>query len=102
MGIGQKLQDFSGSVQNSAKNASISLAATILKVITAIMISLTVALIGQEVFAYETFAFSFVMIVISSAIWKLMQHWGLGAVLLFDLFCVLVATLLRMYILLAP
>jgi hypothetical protein len=73
-----------------------------LKLATGLLVALTIALIGQEMMGYGTFAFVFLMIVVTAGLLKIMSSWRLSAVLLFDLFCVLVALLLRLYIQVAP
>lgn len=102
MGISDKMSQFAGQVQDGVKNTSKSLAAIALKVLTGFMVGLTMALVGQEVFHFGTILFIFMMLVVGIALYRLMASWNLGAVLIFDLICVLVALLLRMYILVAP
>lgn len=102
MGITDKFSQFAGQMQDGVKNTSVSAFAIFLKVVTAFMVSLTLALIGQEMMNYGSFAFIFMMVVVIGLLWKLMSKWTVGAVLLFDLFCVLVALLLRLYIQVAP
>ena len=102
MGVTDKMNKIIGSVQTGAKNTSVSLFLLSLKGITAFFIALTLAMIGQELMAYGTPSFVFVMIVAISALARVMSKWAVGAVLIFDLICILVALLLRMYILIAP
>lgn len=102
MGITDKLNHFFGSVQTGAKNTSVSLFLVSLKVITAFVLALTFSMVGQELSNYGTLSFVFVMVVVLSIFLKIMSKWNLGAVLVFDLICFLIALLLRMYILVAP
>lgn len=102
MGLTDKFSQIAGNVQEGVKNSSVSLFNIILKILTGFMIGLTFALIGQEMMTYGTFAFVFIMVVTTGAIFKFLSTWSVGQVLLFDLFCVLVALLLRMYIIVAP
>lgn len=63
---------------------------------------LTLALIGQEIIGYETISFSLVIVVVTTAFLRAARRWNLMGVLIFDLICVLIGMLLRMYILIAP
>jgi hypothetical protein len=102
MGISNKVNQFVSSVQIGAKNTSFSLFNWILKGVTAFLVGLTMAMIGQEFISYGTFSFVFVMVVVIATLMKIIKRWSVGAVLIFDLICVLVALLLRMYIIVAP
>jgi hypothetical protein len=84
------------------KNASISIFAISLKLITGFLIGLTFSLIGQELMSYGSFSFVLMMVVTMGLVYRLLQSWTVSAVLVFDLICVLMALLLRMYILIAP
>jgi len=89
-------------ITDKIKNTSTSALSVALKLVTALAVALTIALIGQEMMSYGTVAFIFLMIVVVGGLVKLMSSWRVGAVLLFDLFCILVALLLRLYIQVAP
>jgi hypothetical protein len=102
MGITDKFSQFAGQVQDGVKNTSTSVFLIMLKLLTALGVGLTISLIGQEMMNYGNFAFVFLMVVVVGGLLKLMSSWRLGAVLLFDLFCILVALLLRLYIQIAP
>ncbi len=102
MGITDKMNQLVSSVHTGAKNASSSVFLWALKVVTAFVVALTLAMVGQELTSYGALAFVFVLILAGAALIKIMNTWSVGAVLIFDLICVLVALLLRMYILIAP
>ena len=102
MGITQKVSQIAGQVQDGVKNSSKSLAGLTLKVLTSFLFALTIALIAQEMMAFGTLMFIFLMIVVGGALFRLFANWTLWSVVIFDLFLVLVALLLRMYILVAP
>jgi ABC-type uncharacterized transport system permease subunit len=102
MGISERMSQVAGQIQGGIKNSSKSIAAVILKVATGFVVGLTAALIGQEIFAFGTILFVFTMVVVGLLLYRVMGNWTLGAVLVFDLICVLVSLLLRMYILVAP
>lgn len=102
MGITGKVGELAGKFQDGVKASSVSIVGMILKVITAVVLSLTLTLIFQEAMGFGDFSFVFLMIIFSTGIFKLMAKWGTGSVLIFDLVCVLIGMLLRMYILIAP
>lgn len=102
MGFGTKMNSFATNMQNGAKSSSVSLFHIFLRLITGLILGLTLALIGQEFFGYETFGLLFVIVVVVGAITKALSTWSISKILIFDLICVLVGMLLRMYILVAP
>lgn len=102
MGITDRVSQFAGQVQDGVKNTSVSLFGLALKFVTAFFFAMTVALIGQELMGSGNFTFVFTMVVVMGLIFKLIGKWNVGAVLLFDLFCVLVALLLKLYLQVAP
>lgn len=102
MGIGEKMRGFATSAQDGVKSSTMSLLHVFLRLITGIFLGLVLSLIGQELMGYGTFAMLFVMVVVVGLIMKFMGGWSFGKILIFDLICILVAMLLRMYILVAP
>lgn len=102
VGVADKLKGFSTNVQEGAKNSSISLIGMTLRVLTGFMLGLTLGLIGQEVLGYGSMSLIFMMVVVMGLVVKTTSGWNIGKILIFDLFLVLVAMLLRMYILIAP
>lgn len=102
MGISDKMQGFSTNVQDGVKTSSVSLICLTLRVLTGFMLGLTLALIGQELIGYGTLALVFMMVVVMGLVLKTTSGWNIGKILILDLILVLVAMLLRMYILVAP
>ena len=102
MGITKQFSKISTNIQDGVKTGSISLLKIFTLVLSGFFIALTFALIGQEIMQYGTISFCFVFIVFFSLTSKGLSKLQLGHILLFDLFCILVALLLRMYILVAP
>ncbi len=102
MGLGDRMKGLAGNMQDGVKSSSLSLFNLCLRLVTGFMLGLTIALIGQELIGYGTFALLFCIVVVTSAITKILSGWAIGHILIFDLICVLVAMLLRMYILVAP
>ncbi|MGE0762878.1 MAG: hypothetical protein AB7N80_06340 [Bdellovibrionales bacterium] len=96
--MGQMLED----LQYRLKTSSSSLALIFFKMISGVALGLTVALIGQEIIDYGNFAFIFVIVATTGAFFRVAKKWQFIGVAVFDLICVLIGLLLRMYILVAP
>jgi hypothetical protein len=102
VGLTDKVSQLADSVQDGVKKTSTSLLTLTLKLFSVAILGLTFALIGQEIAGYATFMFIFVGIVVATLFFKIIQSLTLSQVFLFDLFCILVGLVLRMYILIAP
>lgn len=102
MGIGDKMRGMATNVQDGVKSTSISLFHIFLRLVTGFFLGLTLSLIGQQLMGYGTFALLFVIVMIMAAVYKISSSWTISKILIFDLICVLVGMLLRMYILVAP
>ena len=89
-------------MQNNLKKSSGSVFNFVLKVLSGALIGLTLALIGQEVFKFGNFLFVFVIMMTTSVFLVVSRKWTTMVVFIFNLFCVLLALLLRMYALVAP
>ena len=72
------------------------------KIATGLMLGLTFALIGDQVIDYGWFSFMLVIVAITAALFKIMRSWTWLNVAIFNLICVLIGLVLRMYILIAP
>ena len=102
MSIGDRMRGLASGAQEGVKTTSISLLHFSLRFLTGIFLGLVLALIGQELLGYGLFSLLLVMVVTLAASLKILATWGIGQILIFDLICVLVGMLLRMYILVAP
>lgn len=102
MGISGKIGEFASQVQDGMKASSVSLLGLTVKTITAFVLGMTFAMIGQEILGYQTLSFVFIFVIVAAVVFRFTAKWTAGAVLIFDLICVLVGLLLRMYILWAP
>ena len=88
--------------QERFKTSSNALALLAFKLITGLFLGLTLALIGQQIIDYGWFSFWLVLLVTTGALMKISRSWTWMHMLIFNLICVLVGLLLRMYILIAP
>lgn len=100
--MGLKMDYLVNNMQSRMKSSSIGILTTIFKLFSGFILGLTFALIGQVMVNYGDLAFFMVIVVFAGVFMKISKNWRFFGVLLFDLFCVLVGMLLRMYILIAP
>ncbi len=101
MGISDRMRGIATSAQDGVKSSTISFFHLTLRFVTGILLGLVLSLVGQELIGYGTFAVLFVVVVVLGLIMRFLATWSIGQILIFDLICVLVAMLLRMYILVA-
>ena len=89
-------------IQGKIKDSSRGLGLLLARVVSGLLIGLTIALIFKQLTSIGHFVFTFIIVLSVGAFISLSQKWRFTGVLLFNLFCVMTAMLLRMYILLAP
>lgn len=89
-------------VQYRFKNSSFSFLTFAVKLFSGMVLGLTLSLIGQEIIGYQDFAFFFVIVLFTGVFLKIAKKWQLLGVVIFDVFCILIGTLLKMYIMIAP
>ena len=102
MALSDKMKGLSTNMQEGVKNSSVSLLNISLRILTGLFLGLTLALVGQELIGYGSLAMLFAIVVVVGLVFKTTSGWTIGKILIFDLILVLVAMLLRMYILVAP
>ena len=102
MGIVHKVEKVAVQMQDQMKRSTTSVFGLTLKTFTSMMLAYTIALVMQQMISFGNFAFVFIMVVVASSFMRILWSWSILQVLLFDLVCVLVGLLLRMYILMAP
>lgn len=102
MSIADKLRGFSSSMQDKAKNGTRSITLTILRLLTGLILGITFGLIVSAILQSGTFSLIFVTLVTLLVFMKISTNWQFGHVLIFDLICILLGLLLRMYVLIAP
>jgi len=74
----------------------------VVRVLSGFVIGLTFAIIGDEIFSYETWLFTFVVMSVIGVFLRVTKRWAVMIVLLFDLLMVAMGLLLKLYILRAP
>lgn len=73
-----------------------------LRVITGGWIGMVIAHLLQMIFEFENFLFLFVIVLMTGAVVRVTKGWGFFSIVLLNLFCVLLGTLLQLYIKVAP
>ncbi len=96
------MSGLSSKIQIHFKNSSGSLLLFGFRVITGGMLGLSFALIGDELVNYGLFMFLFVITAIALSFLRISRHWSAVSVFVFNLICVLLGMLLRLYIVVAP
>ena len=89
-------------MQTKIKAGSTSAGVFALRLFSGLLVGLTFSLIGQTIFNYSTLLFVFVLLITLTVFMRLTRSWAWTGLLLFDLIFVLIAMLLRMYIVVAP
>ncbi len=77
-----------------------------LKVVTGLVVGLVLALVLHEMLGHKegeaTITFYFVIAVVTAVFMRISKNWTLPVVLVFDLVCILIGIILRLYIMVAP
>ncbi len=102
MDIGGKLNNISSDLKMGAKNATHSLTHIMFRLISGFFLGLVLSLIVQEITQSGTMTLVFLTTVLTASIYKALARLSLPQILIFDLICVLIATVLNMYIKIAP
>lgn len=102
MGLSDNLKNMAVNMQQTAKNSSISTAQRILRLISGFFIGLIVSLVIQELTQSGELMLVFLVVFFTAVVYKLLSRLQIFQILIFDLICVLIAALLRMYIMIAP
>lgn len=91
-----------GNVQDKIKTSSNAMAMLAAKFLTGLYLGTTLALIGDEIIGYGWFSFTLVIVVVIGSLMRVSRSWSWMHLLIFNLFCILLGLLLRMYILIGP
>jgi len=102
MGITDRVTGFTSKVQDGAKSATQTVFLTSLRLISGAVLGLSLGLIVREMAQGGFLVLLFTLLVVLGSFMKLSSQWTLGKIFIFDLICVLVGMLLRMYIVIAP
>ena len=96
--MGQLIQN----VQDQMRQSTQSFGLFVLRLISGLFVGLVLTIAGEVAVGYETLGFFFVLIVFLGAFLRISRGWSFGGLMIFNLVCVLIGLLLRMYVLIAP
>lgn len=93
-------------MQTQFKKTSSDLVLFAIKFISGVVLGLTFALIMQVVLGHaegeNLIAFVFVITITTAAFLRIAKGWGMTGTLVFDLICILLGMLLKLYVMVAP
>ncbi len=89
-------------VQDRFRTSSSTLILLSARLLSGLFLGLCMALIGQEIIGYASLSFVFVLVAFTSVVMRISRNWSWAYLFIFNLICVLIGLLLRMYILFAP
>lgn len=90
------------SAQDSFKKGSTNIFLLSLKVLSGLVFSFVLALIGQGLMMYGNIAYWLVLVTFFCVFLRMTRNLNLGGIFILDLILVLVGIVLRMYVLVAP
>lgn len=96
------MSNFIQNVQGKVKYSAYYFFLLSLRIFSGAAVGLTLSLAGQEIIGYSSFGFWLVIVAVTGLFLKASKGWSAWGVLFFDLVCILLGLLLRMYILMAP
>lgn len=102
MGLTNNLKSMASSLQQGAKQKTLSLTQRILRLVSGFFLALTIAYSIQEVMNNGNLTFTFLVVLFTSIVYLSLARLSVLQILIFDLICVLIASLLRLYIMVAP
>lgn len=93
---------FIENVQQTLKRNSQNIGISILRLFSGVVLGLTLTLIFQQILGYGQLLYWFVIFLSTAAFFKTTKGWNFVSVLALDFVLVLIALILKMYILIAP
>ncbi|AGH94308.1 hypothetical protein [Pseudobdellovibrio exovorus] len=102
MNLTDNLKNLSTNVQHGAKNASVTYAQRLLRLVSGFFVGMVLAIIIQVFMQSGTLMLVFFTTFFTAIIYRLLRPLTVLQIFIFDIICVLIAASLRMYIMLAP
>jgi len=102
MGIGDRLEGFTSNMKHSAQATGVTVFTAILRILTGLVLGYVFGIVAQELMGFGSLGILLFVVVTTAAFYKVSSEWTLLKVFLFDVFCILVLQILKMYIMLAP
>ena len=102
MGIKENLKSMASNLQQGARNSTVTLGQKILRLISGLFVALILSLIIQEMMQSGTLTLVFFTLLFTSIVYLFLARFSILQILIFDLICVLIVSLMRLYIMVAP
>lgn len=102
MGFTDNLKNVASSFQQGAKNTTASLTQKLLRMVSGLFLAMLLGLIIQEMMQSGTLTLVFMVALFTSLVYTFLGRLSILQILIFDLICVLIVSLLRLYIMVAP
>ncbi len=102
MGLTENLKTMASNLQQGARNSTVTVSQKILRLMSGIFLALILSLIIQEMMQSGTLMLIFFTTLFTSVIYLFLGRFSILQILIFDLICVLVISLMRLYIMVAP
>ena len=102
MSIANNIKMMASNIQQSAKNSSATATQKILRVLSGLFVALILSLIIQEMMQSGTLMFLFFTVLFTSMVYVFLGKLSILQILIFDLICVLIIMLMKLYIMVAP
>lgn len=102
MGLADNLKNVASNMQQGAKIASITFTQRALRLVSGFFIGIVLSLIIQEFMQSGTLMLLFFTTLFMMIVYKLLRPLSVFQIFIFDVICILIATTLRMYIMIAP
>lgn len=101
MALTDKIKLAGSNLQQGAKTSAHKTFQVILRALSGFFIGFVIALIFQEIIGFGHLMLSFVTLVLMGIIYKALSRRSVLQIIIFDIICVLIGMLLKMYILVA-
>lgn len=89
-------------VKQTVKSTGYRFLVLMIRLLTGFFLGLTLSFIAQELVHFGMTSLILITTVITASFLKISSQWTITRILIFDLICILVGQILKMYILLAP
>lgn len=102
MGFTDNLKNVASSMQQGTKKVSITFTQRLLRFVSGLFIGSVLSLIIQEFTQNGVLMLIFFTTLFTMIVYRLLRSLSIFQIFIFDVVCILVAILLRMYIMIAP
>ncbi len=102
MDFSEKMRDWSYGIHAGVKSSTTNVFRFWLRLVSGFFLSLTLALIGQELAKFGYLTLVFTTLVLLALFFRVSRKWSILALLVFDLLVILAGQILKMYIMIAP